>query len=110
MEPQIKEKTSRLWVLWLVLLVPSLFLAVSALFMFDAPGSAKSVLTRLLASSLMLLPLTLFVGAINGFVYRKALTETGGWIVYLPLINLLVFVASFFLLIVLCGGSFRCWL
>ena len=85
------------------------FGVLASAFMFDAPGTEKSVITMMLVFSLVFYPAPILLGVIGFFITRKsALT-------FLPVIFTLIgllapsfVLLSSFLLGVVCGGNFAC--
>lgn len=103
------RKSSFLPVVWLVLLFPSSFVAMFSVMMFDAPGSEDSLVTTMLAYSLMTAPISLLISAIGGFMAKNSSGIIKN-VVYLPVINIVLFLIALTLNIVVCHGQFRCWL
>jgi len=102
-----------LGILYGVLVLPAMFLAVSSVFVFDAPGSERSVLTALFAISLAVLPFAFLLSAIGGIVCSFGPRSTGKLyagrvFAWLPIVDVGVFLLVFVLLQTLCGGRFDC--
>jgi len=102
-------------ILWLLLLVPAgIFVAMPSLFLFDAPGSERSLLVAALFWSLVSFPVSLTAGGLLGLILswstsprRFALAKAA---VCVPFGNIILGAAAVGLLQLLCQGSFSCWL
>lgn len=100
-------------VLYGVLVIPSLVLPLSSIYLFDAPGSEDSPLTSLFALSISIAPFVLLTSCVGGLKstfgdQTETKTRAGyiwGW---LPVINLGFIIIVFLLLETFCGGRLAC--
>jgi hypothetical protein len=103
------RKSLFLSVVWMILLLPSAFLSMFSVLMFDAPGSEDSLVTNTLVFSLMTAPISLLIGAVGGFMTKNSFGIIKN-VVYLPVINIVLLGISLTLNRVVCHGQFQCWL
>jgi uncharacterized membrane protein len=102
-----RYKYSRLAILWLILLIPSLCGFLMSMFLFDTPDSGKSLfITQILALSLLTAPPSLLIGAVFGYFNRKRNKDY--ILVYLPFVNICAFFVTLILLVFLCSGQLKC--
>ncbi|MEM8599914.1 MAG: hypothetical protein AAGF99_08335 [Bacteroidota bacterium] len=90
-----------------VLLWP--MLALSTAMMFDAPGSERNPITRLLALSILTYPIWPVLGNILFWIKRSSAPT--GWLVGFTVVSLLgymLIVGLFVLLDIVCDGNFAC--
>ncbi|MEL6613188.1 MAG: hypothetical protein AAFQ53_13900 [Bacteroidota bacterium] len=90
-----------------VLLWP--MLALSTAMMFDAPGSERNPITRLLALSIVTYPIWTILG--NVLFWMKRSSAPVGWLVAFTVVSVLgyvLIVGLFVLLDIVCDGHFAC--
>lgn len=106
MGENIIKKYSSLTMLWLLLFVLSLFISPFAVFVFDDPSSSDSLMAYILFISLFTAPVSFIIGAVVGYFNRKK----GGnnVLVYLPLVNIFIFLVASLFSAFYCGGQFSC--
>ena len=88
-------------------------LTYGAIFAFDAPGSTKSIITKMFAFSLAVVPVVLLISCIGGLICAFG-RQNGGKIlvgrifVLGPIVNLMLILLSIALLHIFCSGRFVC--
>ena len=110
----IKRWASRiLSIVYGLLVLPGVLLALSAAFLFDAPGSETSIPTILFAFSLAVVPVILLVSCIGGLfcAFGNQSPKKIRWgtvFALLPVANLALIGIAIALLQILCNGSLVC--
>jgi hypothetical protein len=107
------RRLKRLSLAYALLALPAFFLALSAVFIFDAPGSEKSTLTVTFAASVAAMPVVLLLSAVGGavcaFGNNSERKRVGGRVfAWLPVVDLVIFVVALTMIQALCRGSFAC--
>ena len=113
------SNSAKRWILRIVsivyglLVIPGVLLALSTVFLFDAPGSETSISAILLAFTLGITPIVFAVACVGGLAcaFGSPSSKKAFWgIIFalLPVANLTLIVIVIVLLQMLCGGSFGC--
>ena len=86
-------------VIFLIILIPSLFGAMMSPMMFDAPGSEKSNKTWVLFCCMIALPLLIIIAQIISWIaYRKENHNLALKINALPAFDILIIILMFFII------------
>lgn len=106
MGENIIKKYSSLTTLWSLLFILSLFISPFAVFIFDDPSSSDSLMANILFISLFTAPVSFIIGAVVGYFNRKK--DRDNVLVYLPLVNIFIFIVALLFSTFYCGGQIAC--
>ncbi|NUJ97233.1 hypothetical protein HGA92_00405 [Candidatus Gracilibacteria bacterium] len=96
-------------IIFVLLLLPSLFISAMSGMMFDAPGSENSTYTILLFSSVVSFPLLIILSIpFSGIFYKFQKYNISLIVALSPLLSIIFFALSLYLLGVMCNGNFVC--
>ncbi|EKD70349.1 MAG: hypothetical protein ACD_46C00560G0002 [uncultured bacterium] len=92
-----------------LLFLPSLFISAMSVMMFDAPGSENSFYTMLLFLSVISFPLLAIISIpISWIVYKFQKYNIAIIVALSPILSIVFFALSWYLLYVMCNGRFVC--
>jgi hypothetical protein len=93
-------------VVWVIAGCASVLLALTSVFMFDAPGATSSKLTVALFFTVITLPVFWFLGAGLPWLFRSK--RIAKWLFLLPICDLVAIGITIGAITQFCGGSFVC--
>ena len=92
-----------------LLFYPSLFITGISAMMFDAPGSENPIYTIMLFMSIASFPLLAILSIPASWIaYKLKKYNIAKMLALSPLLSIVFFAISFFLLNIMCNGSFGC--
>lgn len=92
--------------IWIIAGLASVLLALTSVFMFDAPGATSSPLTITLFFAVLTLPLFWLLGAGLPWAFRSK--GFAKWLFLLPFCDIVVIGMTIAAITRFCGGSFAC--
>lgn len=110
MEKNENKNSNKLGIIYLILTLPGYLIMSGSAFIFDDPETTKSIIANIFFCVTFTMPFTLFATSMVCFWKSKVESQIGANItqivVYLPVMQFILFILTIFAISTFCGGEF----